>query len=174
MLQNYSRYRILQEFFDFPRKDFQMREIARRTRITQPSVMNHLQALQHEHFILKEKKGIYPAFRANRDEEPFRTHKKLNMLLRLQETGLLDDVYDACLPGVIVLFGSAARGEDTEESDIDLFVQAKEKRMDLSKYEKLLQRKINVFFKESFLRLNIELKNNIINGTVLRGYLKAF
>jgi len=36
MLQKYSRYKILQEFFDFPRQDFQMREIARRTKFIAP------------------------------------------------------------------------------------------------------------------------------------------
>lgn len=174
MLQKYSRYRILQEFFDFPRKNFHMREISRRTNITQPSVTNHLRALVKEKFIIREIKGIYPAFRANRDAELFRLYKKLDLIQRVYQTGLLDYVYDACIPDVIILFGSASRGEDTEESDVDLFIQAKEKKLDLKKYEKVLKRKISLLFEENFSRLSKELKNNILNGIVLKGYIKVF
>lgn len=174
MLQKYSRYKILLEFFDSPRKDFQMREVSRRTKIAQPSVINHLKALAKEKLIVKEKKGIYPAFKANRDNELFRLYKKLNIIQRIYSNGLIDYIYDSCMPDVIILFGSAAKGEDIEESDIDLFVQAKEKKLVLSKYEKTLNRSIVLFFEENFSRLSSELKNNILNGTVLRGYIKVF
>ena len=174
MLQNYSRYKILQEFFDFPRKDFQMREISRRTKLSQSSVTNHLKNLLKEGFILKEKKGIYPTFISNRDNLRFRIYKKFNLLIRLYETGLLDYLYDSCFPNSIILFGSSSKGEDIEESDLDIFVQAKTKKLNLEKYEKLLNRRISIFFEDNFLKLNSELKNNILNGTVLKGYIKVF
>ena len=174
MIQKYSRYRILQEFFDSPKKDFQMREISRNTKIAQPSVINHLKGLLKEKLIIKEKKGIYPTYRANRDSEFFRTYKKLDLLLRIYSSGLLDYIYDSCQPDVIVLFGSGSRGEDIENSDIDLFVQSPEKRLNLGKYEKILNRGIALFFEEAFSRLSNELKNNILNGIVLKGYLKVF
>lgn len=174
MLEKYSRYRILEEFFDFPLKDFQMREVSRKTRISQPSVINHLKGLLEEGLIKKEKKGIYPTFRANRDDELFKLHKRMNMILRIRKGGLLDYVYDSSVPDVIILFGSASKGEDTEGSDIDLFVQSPEKKLALEKYEKALNRKISIFFEENFSRLSKELKNNILNGIVLKGYLKVF
>ena len=174
MIQNYSRYRILQEFFDCPRKDFQMREISRRTKISQPSVINHLKALVKEGLILKEKKGIYPSFRANRESEIFRGYKRADLLLKIKQSGLLDAVYDACVPNAIVLFGSSSKGEDIEESDVDLFVWAKGKKLSLGKYEKSLKRGISLFFEDNFSRLSEELRNNIINGIVLKGYLKVF
>lgn len=174
MIQKYSRYKIFQEFFDFPRKNFQMRELSRRTKIAQPSVINHLKALLDEKLIIKEKKGIYPTFRANRNNGLFKTYKKFNLILRMNQTGLIDYIYDNCVPDCIVLFGSASKGEDIEESDIDLFVQAKRKKLNLTKYERLLNRKIILFFEENFSRLSKELKNNILNGIVLRGYIKAF
>jgi predicted nucleotidyltransferase len=151
-----------------------MRELSRRTKITHPSVINHLKALVKEELIIKEKKGIYPTFRANRDNELFRVYKKTNLILRMCQTGLIDYIYDSCMPDTIILFGSASKGEDIEESDIDLFVQAKEKKLNLVKYEKLLNRKIAFFFEENFSRLSKELKNNILNGMVLKGYIKVF
>lgn len=174
MLQNYSRYRILQAFFDFPRRDFHMREISRRVKLTQPSVVNHLKELVTEKLIVKEKKGLYPTFRANRDNELFTLFKKNDTVYRLHISGIMDYLYDSCLPNVIILFGSASRGEDIEESDIDLFLQAPEKKLSIEKYEKKLHRKITLFFQEDFKKLSNELKNNILNGIILRGYLKVF
>ena len=174
MIQKYSRERILQEFFDFPRKDFQMRELSRRAKIAQPSVMNHLKKLVEEKLVMKEKKGTYPTFRANRDDEQFRLLKKLDLVYRIKQSGLLDHIYDGCMPGVIILFGSASKGEDIEQSDIDIFVQAQGKKLDLEKYERIFNRKISLFFETNFSRLSPELKNNILNGVILCGYIKVF
>jgi len=72
------------------------------------------------------------------------------------------------------LFGSASIGEDTEQSDIDLYVDSKTKELNLEKYKKLLKRKINILYEEDFNKISPELKNNLINGVILKGYLKAF
>ena len=174
MLQKYNRYNILQKFFDFPRREFHIRELCRLTKISQPSVINHLKELLKENLIIKEKKSIYPTFRANREDENFKTYKKFDIILKLNKTKLIDYIYDSCLPNSIILFGSASKGEDIEESDIDLFIQSEEKKLNLEKYEKSLNREVNLFFQEDFNKLSKELKNNIINGIILRGYLKVF
>lgn len=174
MLQKYSRYRILQEFFNFPTKNFQIRELSRITKIAQPSVANHTKALMKEGLLIREKKGIYPSLRANRDDALFKLYKKFDLVCRISQTGLLDYIYNMCIPDAIILFGSASKGEDIEKSDIDLFVQAPEKKLNLAKYEKLFKRGIALFFETNFSRLTNELKNNILNGVVLRGYIRAF
>jgi predicted nucleotidyltransferase len=174
MIQKYNKYIILQEIFDFPRKDFQMRERSRRTKIAQPSVINYLKSLIDEGLIVKEKKGIYPSFKANRDNESFKLYKKLNLIQQIYKSHLISYIYDSCLPSTIILFGSASKGEDIEESDIDLFIQSKEKKLELDKYEKILNREISLFFEENFSRLNKELKNNILNGIIIKGYIKVF
>ena len=174
MLQKYSRYRILQEFFDFPKKGFHMRELSRRTKIAQTSVINHLKALVKEGLITKDKKEIYPVFRANRESDLFKLYKKFDLIYKIYSSGLLSYLYDSCVPDVIILFGSASKGEDIEESDTDLFIQSSEKKLNLTKYEKMLNRRIALFFEEGFPKLSPELKNNILNGIVLKGYIKVF
>lgn len=174
MLQNYSRYRVLKEFFDFPRKSFQMREISRKVKLSQVSVINHLKALQRENLIIKEKKNIYSAFRANRENDEFKILKMQNLIWRIHKCGIISLLDEKIKPNCIVLFGSASRGEDTETSDIDLFIQAKETELKLDKYEKSLNRKINVLFEPDIHDLSKELLNNIINGQVIYGYLKVF
>lgn len=174
MLQNYSRYRILQEFFDFPRKQFQMRELSRRVCLAQPAVVAHLKALVKEELVIREKTGLYPAFRANRDNETFKLLKKHNIIWRITTSGLVEHLRQKTQPNCLVLFGSAARGEDTEQSDVDLFVQAEDSSLDLSRYEKMLHRKINLLFEPKLANLSKELLNNLINGAVLYGYFKVF
>ena len=78
------------------------------------------------------------------------------------------------MPEVIVLFGSAAKGEDIKTSDIDLFIQCKERKIELEKFEKKINRRISLFFAEDFSDLSGELRNNLINGIKLKGYLKVF
>jgi predicted nucleotidyltransferase len=174
MLQKYSRYRILQEFFDFPRKSFQMREISRRVKLAQPSVVNHLKVLQKDGLIVKVEGGIYPAFKANRENEDFKLLKEQNLVWRIHRCKLISLLDEKLIPNCIVLFGSASRGEDTETSDIDIFVQAEEEELGLERYEKMLNRKLKLFFEPKLGTLSKELLNNITNGEVLYGYLKIF
>jgi predicted nucleotidyltransferase len=96
------------------------------------------------------------------------------MIFSIKASGLLDYLSEKCMPDVIILFGSGSRGEDLKDSDVDLFLLCKERKLDLQKYEDKIKRKISVFFSEDFNKLSKELKNNIINGVILNGYLKVF
>ncbi len=174
MLQKESKKRIMELFFDFPTSRFQLREISRKIKIAPTSVKKHLEELIKENLVLKVNGGIYPYFIANQDEEVFRFLKSLNIVERMRNGGLIFYIEEKCYPISIILFGSASRGEDIEKSDIDLFVQSKEMKLDLSKFEKILNRKINVFFERDFSRLAKELKNNILNGVKLYGYIEVF
>ena len=77
------------------------------------------------------------------------------------------------MPNVIVLFGSYRKGEDTEESDIDLFLECPGEEISLGRFEKKLKRKVQLHFKTNFNDYPKELKNNISNGIVLDGYLEV-
>lgn len=173
MIQKWSRYRVLQQFFDFPRKAFLIRELSRNTRLAQTAVRLHLNALLAEGLITKDKTGLYPSFRAVRDGPLFKLLKAQNIVLQLRQTGVLRIIEKMAYPTCIVLFGSAARGEDTEESDIDLFVQSKRMKLDLSKFEKALNRNINLLFEHDLKTIGPELLNNLANGYVVYGYLKV-
>jgi len=172
MIQNYNRYKILTLFFDSPTKHFQLREISRMTKMGLPSVRNHVKALEGENFVKKEKKTVYQSYRATQNDI-FRLYKKNDILLRLHKSGLIEFIINKFTPDVIVLFGSASRGEDIEDSDIDLFVLAKEKPVNIKSYGKILKRGVNIVFESSIKKVPEELLNNIINGVVLYGYLKV-
>jgi len=179
MLQKDNRYKVLRIFFDDPSPKgigFQLREISRKVKVAPPSVKKYLNGLEKDGLVIKRKHRIhgYPVYYANRDEHSFRFLKKLDTMMSIEDSGLLKYLDDSCTPEAIILFGSASGGEDLKDSDIDLFVLCKEGKIDLRKFEKKLNRKINLFFSDSFSKLSQELKNNLINGVILKGYLKVF
>jgi predicted nucleotidyltransferase len=179
MLKKDNRYNVLRIFFEnpIPKGDgFQLREISRKTDLAPKSVKSYLEEFENEELIIKKKHRIhnYPVYYANRDYEYFKFLKILDTLKIIIESGLLNYLKDKCMPDVIILFGSAALGEDLINSDVDIFMLCKEKKLDLEEYESKLSRKINLFFSEKFSKLSNELKNNIINGIKLYGYLKIF
>ena len=140
------------------------------------SVKRYLNELEKEGLVIKAKHRIYgyPVYYANRDNENFRFLKRLNTIISVQESGLLEYLSESCMPDAIILFGSSASGEDLKDSDIDLFVASKNEKLSLDKFEKYLNRKINILFTDNFGRMSKELRNNIINGIILKGYLKVF
>ena len=83
-------------------------------------------------------------------------------------------LWDELSPKAIILYGSFAKGESLEESDIDLFVIGKERKIKLEEFEKKLGRKIHLMFDDNPKNIPNELKNNLINGVVLKGYFKVF
>jgi predicted nucleotidyltransferase len=176
MLVKDNLTKVLGIFFDNPIPEgsgFQLREISRTINLAPKSVKMYLEVLKKEDLIIAKKHRVhkYPIYYANRDNTYFKLLKKLDLIRRIEETGLLKYIDETCMPQVVFLFGSASRGEDISTSDIDLYVQSGEKRLKLDKYEKLLKRKINIFFEKNFIKLSKELKNNIINGDKLKGYL---
>jgi predicted nucleotidyltransferase len=135
-----------------------------------PSVINHVKKLEKEGLIKKEKRGVYKSYVSEKNDL-FRIYRRNDMLQRMHESGLVDFLAEKFMPNSIVLFGSCARGEDIETSDVDLLVVAKEKEINLKKFESLLKRKISLHFDENVSEIPKELLNNIVNGIVLFGYL---
>ena len=94
----------------------------------------------------------------------------LENLKSIYISGLTDYLHNELAGGTIILFGSYSKGEDTTTSDIDIAViERKNKMLGLEKYEKLLNRKINANFYNSWKDIHKHLKNNILNGIILYG-----
>lgn len=171
--------RVLEVLVTYPSRLFSIREIARLLRISHPTVSAALRKLNRlglaKRQLRKALSGIGGdvLWRANQEGEKYRLWKKIINLQRIYASGLVEAIATATSPDAIVLFGSYARGEDTEESDIDLFVVSSEHPIDLRRFEKTLHHKINITFESDISKLRKELLNNIINGTVIYGYLEV-
>ncbi|MFT4313374.1 MAG: nucleotidyltransferase domain-containing protein [Candidatus Woesearchaeota archaeon] len=97
--------------------------------------------------------------------------------MQLLQTTLLTDLNDILFEPTIILFGSCAKGEMTKESDIDICVICDEpKEFSVTKYEEFLGREIHLFTytKTDFRKLPKELRNNVLNGIVLQGFIEAY
>jgi len=165
-------------FFDEPTIPHYLIEISKKSRLAHTSTKKYLISLKKEGIISEtiEKKGKrnFPTFKANLENQSYKQQKTVHNILKIYNSGLINFLRDNCTPKVIILFGSYSRGEDTEKSDIDVFVESKKRALNFKKFEGALKRKIEIHFNNSFNNYPKELKNNILNGNVLYGYLEAF
>lgn len=173
MLGKYNKLKVARVFFEMPLKQWRLRELCRTVQISPASVSRYLKELQKEG-LAEQRKDPFLSWRAKREREVFKSWKRWTLALDLTSKGLVDQIVKTCLPDAVILFGSAARGEDVEASDIDIAVISEEKPIDLKKFEMVIHRKITVLFCPKFNELSPELKNNILNGIILYGYLKVF
>ena len=164
--------RVFQIFVDEPMKVHYIKEIARKIELAHTSVIKHLESLEERGLIIREKGERFFGYRADRDNKDFLFYKKIFNLINIKESGLLDFIIDSLYPQTAILYGSYLRGEDIEKSDIDLFVVSKiKKRIDVDKFEKILDRKIHIIIEKNLSRVNKELIGEIKNGLVLYGYM---
>ena len=174
MLNKYNRYKLLRLFLDSPTESFRLREIARLTKISPPSVINYLKEFEKEGLIRKQIKREIPFYTSIRDNSNFILYKKISIIFELNNSGLIDYLWDKLSPEAIILYGSYSKGESIENSDVDLFILGKDKNIELANFEKKLNKRIHILFKESTKEIPNELKNNILNGVILKGYIKVF
>jgi predicted nucleotidyltransferase len=166
------KWDIMDIFFNFPNRNFYLRELARLSKLPKTTLERYLMVLLKEDLIKKEKKGPFYTYLAKETNFFYRYHKKNKLVEKIYKSDLVDFLEEKFYPQTIILFGSGAKGEYIKESDIDIFLLAKEKPVDLKMFEKKLKRKINLLFKENYSGLSKELFNNIINGYKLKGCIK--
>lgn len=146
--------------------------IAKALEVSQPAVSKALPFLEKEEFIKlkKDKESGRFSIELNRDNHKIMQLKRADNLKLIYESGLADFLEKEFAGASIILFGSYSKGEDTNTSDIDFAVIGrKDKMIELEKYEKILNRKININFYDSWKNIHKHLKNNILNGILLCG-----
>tara|TARA_Y100000310_G_scaffold151291_1_gene150864 strand:- start:3975 stop:4514 length:540 start_codon:yes stop_codon:yes gene_type:complete len=178
MLQKSSMSKTVGIFFINPTKEHYLLDISRNINLAHTSVKKNLTKLTKQELIIEtvEKRGNrkFPIYKANINNKLFNKNKSIYNLNSLLESNLINFIEENLMPKSIVLFGSYARGEDIENSDIDLFVECKKEMLNIEKFEKRLKRKVELHFNEKFTSYSKELKNNIINGIVLSGFLEGY
>jgi predicted nucleotidyltransferase len=167
-----SAYSILELFIEHPSKDYSVRGIARELKINHATVINYISSLLKLGVIKKKNETLYPTYYADTEKQKYRQYKRNHIIFKITESGLIDNLKEKTLASAIILFGSCAKGSYTETSDIDLFIESKEQKIESKKYEKQLKRKINMLFEPNINNLSSELRNNIINGIILAGFIK--
>ncbi len=146
------------------------RESALALKVSPTAVANSVSSLLKKGLITCEKTKTINFISLNRDNPKAVSLKRVENLRLLYGSGLSDFLEEQLAGSSIILFGSYSKGEDARLSDIDIAVIGRDKKaLDLLKYEKGLNRKININFYKSWKDIQKNLKNNILNGIVLSG-----
>ena len=148
------------------------RKISKSLEVSQPAVSKALPLMEKENMIIveKDKDTGRLSIELNRENHKVMQLKRADNLKLIYESRLADFLEKEFAGATIILFGSYSRGEDTIKSDIDLAVIGrKDKQFDVSKFEVILERKININFYDSFDKIHKNLRENFFNGIVLYG-----
>ncbi len=151
------------------------REIAGILKVSPTAVGKTIPTLAKEGlvFLRKEKVMNLNRVQLNRDSKRVLRLKRVENLNCLYESNLVDFLHDHFPGATIILFGSYAFGDDTTASDIDIaVVGSKEKELDLKTFEKNLERTININYYSSFKSIDVHLRNSLLNGIVLEGFIE--
>jgi predicted nucleotidyltransferase len=107
-----------------PRDSYYVRELSKLLTISTGSASAQLRNLKEAGLVASDQKGRTLLFRAIiahpvvREAKIFATLLELSPLISIKTPGILR----------MVLFGSCASGEDSEESDIDLYIETRDRR----------------------------------------------
>ncbi len=167
---------IIKEYFLInPSAKLRVRQIERELKLPLPSVIRYVKELEKEEILKSQKVANIQFFTSNRGQKFF-IEKKLFNIKKIYSSGLIDYIKQELSNPAIAFFGSFSLGEDLESSDIDLYIETpSKKKLNLEKFEKSLKRKIQVFSYENLNKIpNKELRNNVINGVVLNGFIEVF
>ncbi len=168
--------RIKEHFFTFPMDKLRVRQIERKLSLSLPSVIRYTKELESEGILQSFVLGEAKFYTSNRASKEFLRKKMMSNISILWDSGLIDYLIFEYSNPAIILFGSYGKGEDMENSDIDLYVELPKKiKIDIKDFEKKLQRPIQVFQHKSLSEIkNKELANSIINGIRLNGFIEVF
>ena len=154
---------LLEFFFEHPGKKYTVRSLEKQTKISRSTVQYYLKDFKEKGLISIDNKWF--------DNPHNKLIKQQYFVRKISESGLLDYLEKELGASSIILFGSFAKGESIKESDIDLFVEcARDKELNLKKFEKKIGHNIEIFMKRKITQLPSKLLNNVVNGIKLRGY----
>lgn len=176
MISKSIKERIKEHFFINPNSKMRVREIEKALGLPLPSVIRYCKELKSEGILTIVKTGNVVFYTADRANSNFILEKKLFNIKSIYLSGLVDFIKKELSNPAIAVFGSYSRGEDIEDSDIDLYIETPSKKdINLKVFEKKLKRKIQVFRHRSIEEVrNTRLSNNIINGIMLNNYIEVF
>jgi len=172
------RENIIRLFFDSPRRKYYIREVASLVGVAPRTAKKYLENMREMKLLSLRKDKLYDSYVADTESIDFKNSKVFYVMKKIRNSGLVDFIERKFNYPAIILYGSASRGEDVENSDIDIFVVAKKcEDVNVDKFSSDIGREVHMMcmneqdFKSG---KNSELINNVINGIVISGFLEVF
>lgn len=121
---------ILMIFFSSPEEELYQADIVKRSNHSKMTVIKWLNFLESYHVLKVAKKGNLKYYSINKENPIIKQLKSLTNTMNVYE--FAEQLSGKGLE--IYLFGSSARGEDTEQSDIDVLIIGKINKHELVKF----------------------------------------
>lgn len=121
-------------FLTRPSLEIHLNELARHLQIARGSAKSYCDAFLDEGLILESSKGNLRLFRLNRDDFAVKKLIKSYYLLKLKHLNV-EQLAEGCIS--LAVYGSFARGDIDERSDLDLLVIGEESDVSRDKILKL-------------------------------------
>lgn len=168
MIEKSTVQKVLAIFFENPTREYHLRELSRIAKLSMPTIVSTTDILHSKNLISKKKERHLTKVKANLENLNFTRCKRFFNLERVYDSGIveyLSNTYN--FPKAIILFGSYSRGEDTENSDVDIaIITNKTIQHDFLKFKKFLKRPVSLHEIKSISK---EFQANLANGIVLEG-----
>ena len=163
-----SIQKVINYLLAHPNKPFHERDIARKAGISYGSANGVLNLLYKDGILQKKGQGGMCYYSVDASRTYLKELKILNNLLALEPlvTKLKPHSYK------IVLFGSWATGTDTDESDIDLFINSMDKesvKKSIEAHGKKLGRNIQAVIRTPVELINSNKRDKVLMGQVEQG-----
>lgn len=177
---NEAYQKVLSWFFSFPNDETTLNSLSEKLRISKTTANSMVIRLLKEGFLISKVIGKAWQIKCNQ-QHPYNYTRKISYNLNMvYESGIIKEIHKVVdSPRAIVLFGSYRKGDDTENSDIDLAVEVLgEKEVEILKfglfqsfgYRKNVVANLHIFSRN---RIDLNLFANISNGIVLEGFLEV-
>jgi predicted nucleotidyltransferase len=161
----------LKPFIEDCYKELGVREYSRLMNITPPTASVLLKEFESGGLLKKRMDRSYLLFRANRESDILKDISRIYWRYRLNN--LTNHISEELHNPVTILFGSLAKLEAKQDSDIDLCILTRhKKKLNLDKFEKQLKRNIQLFYFEGLDKIPKDLRLNIINGYIIQGEIR--
>lgn len=148
MIQLYQKIKqlsVLKLFLDHPHTSYYLRESARLLKMDPMTIKRALTLLVADRIILQTREKNQILYKAHLENPAFRFLKiayNLSWLQKKEVTEFLTHHMNTVIS--ILLFGSYAKGENDNESDVDILVISLSKNTPIAELAKLLKRDVNL------------------------------
>lgn len=170
-------------FFSFPNIETSLNDLSEDLGISKTTAKKVVEIMEKEEFLIKKIYGKAWRITCNL-EHPYNYTKKvafnLSMIFEAYQGGLKNHILNIVgNPKAISLFGSYRRGDDTEESDIDIAVEVEDNEnlriVELGKipnfgFRNNVAINLHIFSRN---KVDINLFSNIANGIIIEGFLEV-
>lgn len=144
LFRKYAAMRLLAFFFENPRFEIHLRELARNVRMSPSTVLRNIKVLEKEGLVVRRRERNATFFKSAMSNE-FKALKVAYTVSKMEERGVAELISNNSKGlSSILLYGSAARGEDDRESDYDFLVIAADCRLDAIRLSERLGRESNL------------------------------